>query len=191
MKGTGSEMTNKSANPLLQKPVARSGGLLVEELDGETLIYDVKSHDAHCLNESALLVWEACDGTVTVEGLVQLLDTRGFPEAESLVWMTLERLSRSGLFEDEIAMPEQGVRYSRKEAMRMMGRAAGLALAAPLVTSIVAPLAAQAGSCIDRNACRRLRAPNCTGLPICNRRNRCCVVDTGGGGRSRCRPRPC
>lgn len=184
-------MTNKSEAPLLQRPVARSGGLVVEELDGETLIYDVKSHDAHCLNESALLIWEACDGTVTVEGLVELLDARGFPEAESLVWMTLKRLSRLGLFEDEIAMPRQGARYSRKEAMRMMGRAAGLALAAPLVTSIVAPLAAQAASCVSNTQCRRLQYPNCAGLPICGTQGQCCQPTTLGGAQQICRRGAC
>lgn len=184
-------MTKQPQNALLQRPIARSGGLLLEELDDETLVYDLKSHDVHCLNESALLVWKACDGSVTVADLAGLLESRGFGEGETLVWMTLERLTRSGLLDEAIEAPEQAQRYSRKQAIRAMGAAAGLTLVAPLVTSIVAPLAAQAASCLSNSQCVSLPAPNCTGLPICGSPSRCCQSVTLGNGRPGCRRVTC
>ena len=39
-----------------QTPKARTDGLLVEEMDGETLVYDLDTHGAHCLNPAAALV---------------------------------------------------------------------------------------------------------------------------------------
>ena len=38
----------------------------VERLAGETLVYDLRRHRAHCLNPAATLVWRCCDGRTTV-----------------------------------------------------------------------------------------------------------------------------
>ena len=67
-------------------PLARSEGLLVEELGDETLVYDRESHEAHCLNRSAALVWRHCDGTTTVADMVSLLQQElDIPADESMV----------------------------------------------------------------------------------------------------------
>ena len=34
----------------------------MEPVGGETLVYDLERHRAHCLNPTAALVWSACDG---------------------------------------------------------------------------------------------------------------------------------
>ena len=44
----------------------REDGLIVREVDGETLVYDRRRHKAHCLNRAAALVWRQCDGTTSV-----------------------------------------------------------------------------------------------------------------------------
>ena len=38
-------------NPL--NPIARSNGLVVQEMPDEVLVYDLDSNKAHCLNETA------------------------------------------------------------------------------------------------------------------------------------------
>lgn len=40
----------------------RRGDLIEHELDGECLIYDVLTANTHRLNETALAIWNVCDG---------------------------------------------------------------------------------------------------------------------------------
>ena len=47
-------------------PMARQNGLVVQEMPDEVLVYDLDTNKAHCLNNSAALVWRACDGTNSV-----------------------------------------------------------------------------------------------------------------------------
>ncbi len=51
-------------------PLARSAGLIVEELDGGLLIYDGTSNLAHALDAEAAAVWRACDGRLDIQALV-------------------------------------------------------------------------------------------------------------------------
>ena len=155
-------------------PVARWEGLLVEELPDETLVYDRDSHEAHCLNRSAALVWRHCDGTTTVEDMISLLQQElDIPADESTVWLAVDRIEKAQLLHDA-PPPHPGIDYSRREVIRKFGKAGGIALAVPLVTSIVAPRAAQAQSCISKDACRALLPP-CGGLPICGDPGECCL----------------
>lgn len=171
-------------------PRARRKDLVVEVLPDESLVYDLKRDKAHCLNPTAALVWSHCDGETSVEEMAALLDTElGVPADNSVVWMALHRLGRENLLEDPVELPEEAATYSRREMMRTLGRVAGLTLLLPAVSSIVAPLAAQAGSCIPRLTCRNvLLPPNCTGLPICEQPTRCCEPRPNG---SKCRIRTC
>jgi len=43
-------------------PQARRSGLMLEQADGEVLIYDLERNKAHCLNNTAARVWQYCDG---------------------------------------------------------------------------------------------------------------------------------
>ena len=43
-------------------PRARRDGLVIRELNGELLVYDLERHRAHCLNPTAALVFKQCDG---------------------------------------------------------------------------------------------------------------------------------
>lgn len=170
-------------------PKARQKNLVVEVLPDETLVYDLKRDKAHCLNPTAALVWSRCDGETSVSDMAALLETEiGVPADGSVVWMALDRLGRENLLEDSVKLPEEVARYSRREMMRTLGRVAGLTLLLPAVSSIVAPLAAQAGSCIPRATCRDVLAPpNCTGLPICEQPNKCCLPKNS----SKCQDKVC
>jgi pyrroloquinoline quinone biosynthesis protein D len=59
-------------------------GFFVEELDGENLLYRLGAHKAIHLNDSATLIWRLCDGTRTVQQIVDLLKDQ-YPESESAV----------------------------------------------------------------------------------------------------------
>ena len=168
-----------------QKPLGRQDGVLVEDLEDETLVYDLQTHEAHCLNPAAALVWRGCDGRTTVRALTRCLPEAGLPGDETLVWMALARLSDAGLVEP-LEFPAGRGRFSRKEVLRVLGSAAALTLLLPAVDSVVAPLAAQAASCIANNDCVKRRPPDCTGLPICGNRTQCCKPSG-----TRCRALPC
>ena len=47
--------------------------LRVHELDGDALIYDMKSADTHRLNVSAAFIWRLCDGRHDVDAIIKKL----------------------------------------------------------------------------------------------------------------------
>ncbi len=128
------------------RPRARSEGLLVRELEGEVLVYDLERHRAVCLNPAAAAVWRRCDGLTDVAGLGRALgEETGGGAGEEVVWLALEQLARDRLIEGRPARPAGSRRVTRRELIRRLGLAAAATL--PLVTSVVAPTPAQAASC--------------------------------------------
>jgi pyrroloquinoline quinone biosynthesis protein D len=59
-------------------------GFFVEELDGENLLYRLGAHKAIHLNDSATVIWRLCDGSRTVQQIIDLLKAQ-YPEAEGAV----------------------------------------------------------------------------------------------------------
>jgi hypothetical protein len=47
-------------------PHSRTKELVVQELKGELLIYDLSTNKAFCLNETSALVWQLCDGKSSI-----------------------------------------------------------------------------------------------------------------------------
>jgi hypothetical protein len=125
------------------RPRARSGGLVVRELEGEVLVYDLERHRAVCLNSSAAAVWRSCDGRTDVANLSAALAAG--QGGEEVVWLALEQLARDQLLEERPPRAAGARRVTRRELIRRLGLAAAASL--PLVTSIVAPTPAQAASC--------------------------------------------
>lgn len=172
---------------LEQMPLARRRRLVVEDADGETLVYDRDRDRAHCLNRAAAGVWRASDGATTVPEIAHRLGREGLPTGEAVVWMALARLQRAGLLEGDVRLPATDQGFSRKEVLRVLGRAAGIALLLPAVTSVTAPLAAQAASCVPLASCTT--PPACdAGLPICENRTVCCKPQGRSG---KCRVTTC
>jgi len=127
-------------------PQARREGLVVQQLADEVLVYDQERFKAHCLNHTAALVWKHCDGKKTTSEIAQALGHEaGSPVDEELVWLALSQLGKSRLLTEQLMMPDGQARISRRELIRRVGIAAAVAL--PVVTSIVAPQAAQAINC--------------------------------------------
>ena len=102
-------------------PRARQDDLFVEELQDETLVYDLKRHKARCLNRTAALVWRCCDGRKSVPEVVALLEEQSSTSTdESVVWMALDRLSRAQLLSEPVTLPADRTQYSRREMLRKL-----------------------------------------------------------------------
>jgi hypothetical protein len=145
-------------------PRAREAGLIVRHLEAETLVYDVDTDKAHCLNRTAARIWKHCDGTSSVTQICELLSqTMATTIDEKVVWYALEQFNKDGLLEEKIEPPAafKIAGMSRRQMVRTLGLAAMVAI--PVVTSIVAPTAVQAGaSCLPGGS-------SCIpdGLPCC------------------------
>ena len=149
------------------RPKARSEGVVVRELDGEVLVYDLDTHRAVCLNGAAAAVWRLCDGRRTPDDIRRALGkTPVGAVPEEFVWLALEQLGRDGLLDTRLpARPPALAGLSRREMIRRVGLAAAVAL--PAVASIVAPTPADAASCLPSGSTCSDSAQCCQGS-ICS-----------------------
>ena len=147
-------------------PAARTADLIVQEADGETLIYDLKSHKAHCLNHTAALVWKYCDGRYTIAQVAQSLEEEsGAQVQQDVVWLAVEQFEGLKLLLEPVGRVSGGARISRRELARRLGLATVIAL--PFIASINAPAAIQAATCAGvEEPCDGVNPPCCSGL-IC------------------------
>ena len=124
------------------KPAARREQLVVQELNGEILIYDLKIDKVHSLNETAATVWQFCDGMKSIEEISCLM-TQKFkkPISEGLVVLALDHLNRENLL---LGYASTFSSLSRREAIKKIGLGATVAL--PLVSTLIAPTATMAQS---------------------------------------------
>lgn len=120
------------------RPEARRHRLVVRRLDGETLVYDLDTHRAHCLNDLAARLWEASDGRKTV-AVMQAAEGR----SEDEILHGLQLLADAGLI---VAPPLS--EPTRRRALGRLGRAVAL----PAVVSILVPDAASAASRLPNGA---------------------------------------
>jgi Coenzyme PQQ synthesis protein D (PqqD) len=134
-------------------PKAKTERLIVREIDGETLVDDLRRDVASCLTEFAARVWRACDGETSVAEIAAAL-----VEDERAVWLALRQLTKAQLLTEAVAFPpDMSAAKSRREVAGRFGLGA-----AAFVTSIVAPMPAKAASCIPINAsCIPVIANNC------------------------------
>jgi Coenzyme PQQ synthesis protein D (PqqD) len=144
-------------------PEARREGLVVQELSDEVLVYDRERNKAHCLNRTAALVWSHCDGNSSVAEMARAIEEEtNEPVDDDLIWLGVEQLSKTHLLQENAMMPEHKTGLSRREVIRRIGLAAAVAL--PVVTSIVAPTAAQAANCIPSGQACTTAAQCCSQL---------------------------
>jgi Coenzyme PQQ synthesis protein D (PqqD)/UPF0506 len=150
-----------------KKPQTRQDGLIVRELDNEILIYDTEKNKAHCLNETAALVWKQCDGQTTVTEISRSLSNQlGTKVDERVVWFAVKQFGQDHLLEEKLTPPPAFIAagLNRREMVRVLGLAAVVAV--PLVTSIVAPTPVQAATCLPAGQPCTTSAQCCSGL--CN-----------------------
>jgi hypothetical protein len=137
-------------------PLARNEELVVQELPDEVLVYDLRQHKAHCLNQTAAFVWNRCDGRSTPDQIARLMENElHSPASVDAVWFALNKLSKADLLQEQITLPQAKAGMSRRSAMR---RLAVGALMIPAVMSIVAPTAMAGASippacsvCVKKN----------------------------------------
>ena len=161
-----------------QLPLARTEQLIVKEVDGEVLVYDLKTDQAHCLNSTAAKVWRHCDGETSVQEIARSLEQKdGASVDERLVWLALDEMKRFNLLAATPAKPVEFAGLTRRRLMQTMGVAA---IALPVVISIVSPTPAQAASPCSAGQSCSIPADCCTAHPTC--------VTTGPPSGRGCRP---
>ena len=154
-------------------PKARKDRLIIKELPEETLVYDLDTDKAHCLNRTATIVWKKCDGQTSVDQLADALESEvGTSSDPTVVWLALGQLKNANLLDQESS--GTFIHVNRREVMRRVG---GAALALPAIAAMIAPVAAQGASCVAG-----ANTP-CTvgGLPCCPPRT--CLPHPSGGTR--------
>lgn len=125
-------------------PRARKDGLVIKELVNETLVYDLERDEAHCLNQTAAVVWKHCDGKTTIARMTRLIQGQlNTSVNDDVVWLAIKQLRQfhlvEGYAEETVAMPS----VSRRN---LVLKYAPAALVLPLILSISAPTAAQAST---------------------------------------------
>ena len=143
------------------KPRARKEGLVVQTLPDETLVYDLDRDLAHCLNQTASLIWNRCDGSSTTRQIARAVsDDLNHPVDERFVWVALDQLDRNHLLMDRPPAPISGM--NRREVMKALAISA---VAVPVVASIVAPTPAQAATgCLGAGAPCSSSSQCCSGV---------------------------
>jgi hypothetical protein len=164
--------------------LARKTDIVVQEMPEEVLVYDLKSHQAHCLNPTAAFVWDHCDGQTTAAEIAALMEKEWRkPIGEDVVWLALQQLNKAKLLQGPLVRPDGEARVSRRAIMRNLGLGAAATL--PLVISLIAPSAAMAATfppvcaaCVmksdfDMTGCD----PSCDASVLCT-----CYDNSGCGG---------
>jgi len=125
-------------------PLARSQGLVIEELGDELLVYDLGADRAHSLSPAAARVWRRCDGETRVDALGAELGLE-----TDTIEHALEELSACELLETPAGSAPGS---TRRELSVKMVKAGAAVAAAPLILSVAAPTPAAAvtpGQCIS------------------------------------------
>jgi hypothetical protein len=174
-------------NLQLLVPRARQNGLVVRELGGEVLVYDLERDKAHALNRAAGLVWKRCNGSTTIAEITASLEGElDEPMPADAVWRAVSRLGQDGLLEREVAQPAP-----RTMTRRGMMQKVGLAATAAVITSIAVPMTAAAancpsttcgGGCPNSGTTCSATSPGgsacatCTAVAIGSCSHRCCIA---------------
>ena len=149
-------------------PRSRTDNLVIRELDDETLVYDTERDEAHCLNQTAALVWEQCDGKTTAAAAARSLQSKlDAPVDADLVWLAIKQLQRFHLVESSGKSPS----VSRRD---LVLKYAPAALALPVIMSISAPTPAGISSCTPGGSlCGGQLPPCCPGFVCTSNPLRC------------------
>ena len=118
-------------------PKARTENLLEQNLEKETLIYDLSIDKAFNLNETLSVVYKACGRNLTFDEL-----KHEYKFTDEFIYLALDELKRENLLAEDYKSPLGNV--NRREVIKKVGLATMLAL--PLITGLIAPQAVNAAS---------------------------------------------
>jgi hypothetical protein len=159
-----------------QFPTARKSGLVVQEVPNEVLVFDLESNKAHCLNDTAAMVWKSCDGKTSVPEIAKFIEKQtGKGVNDDLVWLTDNHLLES-------TPPSPFMGQTRREVIKKIGLASMIAI--PVVASLVAPQSAMANvscTCSSSGACATDVALAPCGSTCCNQAAVCAPLIPGPG----------
>lgn len=120
---------------------ARSERLVTKTVGDEIVIYDLDTDKAHLLNPASAVLWRLCERGATVGMLRAALDaelnTNG--ATDELLWTAIDDLSKAGLLETDTSFVGRPSGMTRRSLLKKAGI---LAIAAPAITTILAPPAA-------------------------------------------------
>lgn len=162
----------------MNKPKTKNENIVVQEMDNEILIYDLKTNKAFCLNETSAMIYNLCDGKKSIAEISQHLKQKlNQPITEDLIWLALDSFKKDNLLEQSEQFEINFNGLSRRQVVKKIGLASMVML--PIISSIIAPTAAHGASlaplfaaCTSPTDC----ASNfCTQGPP-----RCCVPGTQG-----------
>jgi hypothetical protein len=153
-------------------PLARDEGLVVEELGDELLVYDLTRDEAHCLGTVAARVWNACDGSTTVDSLSAQLSVDHETVVEALSGLRACHLLDEG---------PAAATITRRGLTRRAVKIGAAAVAAPLIVSIAAPAAAMA---VTESFCAKISVATGHGCGECHKYGCCCCEPKGAGGQN-------
>jgi len=126
--------------------------MIVEELDGDVIVYDTERNRAHALNRLAARIWKQCDGERTVSDLTSLLAVETTADVVVNCLLQLERLHL--LSAGSLAIDEART-LSRRQLLRGASIGGAAVVLLPMVTSILAPSVEASSSCVGSNVdCR-------------------------------------
>lgn len=149
-------------------PKARSADLVVQQVNDETMVYDLLSHQAHCLNRTAAEIWKNCDGQTPVPVIAERIGRDfGADVEQDLVLLAVTELSERKLLENQEIRPRM---TNRREALRKITFGV---VAAPIIYTLVAPsaLASASCACVNPGAC--LTQTTCPSQVNCNNSGIC------------------
>ncbi len=162
------------------KPQARKDDLVIQEVGGEILVYDLKTNKAICLNQTSALVWQNCDGKKDAMDIAREIEKQlGSDVSEDFVWFAVNQLEKENLLFENAGTSDKFAGLSRRDVIKKIALTSMIAL--PVVASLVAPTAAFAQSCM-------VNAPACTANGnACTANNQCCSCNCNiNGGNGNC-----
>jgi hypothetical protein len=128
------------------QPQARSDELLTQNSEDEILVYDLKTDQVFCLNQTAAAVWSQCNGQKNINQIINLLKSeKSIDTNEILICLTLHELDKNNLLIKTEELSERNPRINRRELIKRA--AIGTTLVLPVISFVVAPTAVLAQSC--------------------------------------------
>lgn len=178
---------------MTNKPNSRKANIVVQDLENEVFIYDLTINKVYCLNQTAGLVYQLCDGRRTAAEICDLMSKELKKEvSEDLVWLAIDRLKKDDLLENAKELSNHFEGLTRREVVKRVGLASMIAL--PVISGFVSPTATNAASgCVNPGGFPPGTVVNATGTRLTCAQNlgaQCCSGLLSGGGID-CAPTPC
>ena len=142
----------------------RVGGVHIERAANEILAVKTATSEAHALNQSAAVIFDLCDGTVSKSKMAARLQRRtGLPADEEIVDLALAELADAGLV--VLDSREQLATVTRRSLIRRFALSAAAVAMLPIVETILVPPASAQDSLRGRESSFEQACPTPTPVP--------------------------